>query len=154
MRVEKQCRVDLTGLSREIKVIELIEAGLLIRDDVKIVQLVRARTVDFEVVGSTPAKTPKTENSNVPGFELHRPSSKGTKLLFRVIKAMINQCKPDNASPSHPPLNTLPDSDSVSLPPQYDCDRGDNSFKSSTDELTAFPSPPLCHETLYEGGLV
>ena len=91
MRVEKQCRVDLTGLSREIKVIELIEAGLLIRDDVKIVQLVRARTVDFEVVGSTPAKTPKTENSNVPGFELHRPSSKGTKLLFRVIKAMIKQ---------------------------------------------------------------
>ena len=27
----------------------------------------------------------KTENSKLHGFELHRPSSKGTKLLFRVI---------------------------------------------------------------------
>jgi len=39
------------------------------------------------------AKTQKTENSNLYGFELHRPSSKGTKLLFQVIKAIMNhQC--------------------------------------------------------------
>jgi len=37
------------------------------------------------------AKTPKTENSNLHGFEVHRPSSKGTELLFQVIKAIINQ---------------------------------------------------------------
>ena len=35
--------------------------------------------------------TPKTENSNLHGFEVHRPSSKGTKLLLQVIKAIINQ---------------------------------------------------------------
>ena len=39
---------------------------------------------------SIPAKTPKTENSNLHGFELHRPSSKGTTLLLQVIKAIIN----------------------------------------------------------------
>ena len=37
------------------------------------------------------AKTQKIENSNLHGFELHRPSSKGTKLLLQVIKAIINQ---------------------------------------------------------------
>ena len=40
---------------------------------------------------SVPAKTQKTDNSNLHGFELHRPSSTGTKLLLRVIKAIINQ---------------------------------------------------------------
>jgi len=34
----------------------------------------------------------KTEISNLHEFELYRPSSKGTKLLFQVIKANINQC--------------------------------------------------------------
>jgi len=29
------------------------------------------------------------ENSNSQGFELHRPSIKGTKLLLKVIKAII-----------------------------------------------------------------
>jgi len=33
----------------------------------------------------------KNENSNLHGFEVHRPSSKGTKLLLQVIKAIINQ---------------------------------------------------------------
>ena len=33
----------------------------------------------------------KTESSNLHRFELHRPSSKGTKLLFQVIKAIVNQ---------------------------------------------------------------
>jgi len=36
------------------------------------------------------AKTQKTENSNLHGFELHRPSRKGTKLLFKIVKAIIN----------------------------------------------------------------
>jgi len=33
----------------------------------------------------------KTENSDLHGFEVHWPSSKGTKLLLQVIKAIINQ---------------------------------------------------------------
>jgi len=33
----------------------------------------------------------KTENSNLHGFEVHRPSSKGTKLRLQVIKAIIHQ---------------------------------------------------------------
>jgi len=37
-----------------------------------------------------PAKTQIFENSNLHGCELHRPSSKGTKLLLQVIKAIIN----------------------------------------------------------------
>ena len=61
---------------------------LTIRDDVKLVELVRERgTVSPEVVGSIPAKHPKTENSNLHGFEIHRPPSKSTKLLFQVIKS-------------------------------------------------------------------
>jgi len=41
------------------------------------------------------AKTQQTENSNPHGFELHRPLSKGFKLLLQVIKAIINQsCSP------------------------------------------------------------
>ena len=31
----------------------------------------------------------KPDNSNSHGFELHRPSNKGTKLLLKVIKAII-----------------------------------------------------------------
>jgi len=38
-----------------------------------------------------PAKTHKTENSDVHGFELHRPSYKNTKSLFQLIKAIMNQ---------------------------------------------------------------
>ena len=33
----------------------------------------------------------KTEKPNLHVFELHRPSSKGTKLLFHVTKATINR---------------------------------------------------------------
>ena len=47
--------------------------------------------VSPEVVDSIPAKTKKPENSDLHGFEVYRPSSKGTKLLFQVIKAIINQ---------------------------------------------------------------
>ena len=39
----------------------------------------------------TPAKTQKTENSDLHGFEVHRLSSMGTKLLLQLIKAIINQ---------------------------------------------------------------
>ena len=46
-------------------------------------------TVNSEVFGSIPAKTQKIEDSNLHGFELHRPSSKVTKLLLQVIKAII-----------------------------------------------------------------
>ena len=38
----------------------------------------------YEVVGSIPAK-------HLHGFEINRPSSKGTKLPFQVRKAIINQ---------------------------------------------------------------
>ena len=44
----------------------------------------------------------KTENSNLYGYELHKPSSKGTKLLFQVIKAMMNQSWKKGSS-SHAP---------------------------------------------------
>jgi len=65
-------------------------ADACIRDDVKLAQ----------VVGSILAKTQKIENSNLHGFQLHRPSSKGTKLLLQVIKAIINQgvCALENLS--------------------------------------------------------
>ena len=43
--------------------------------------------VNPEVVGSIPAKIPRTEKSNLHVLELHKPSNKGTKLLFLVIKA-------------------------------------------------------------------
>ena len=49
------------------------------------------RTVNPEVVGSIPAKPPKPEYSNLHGFELHKPSSKGTTLLFQIIKVIVNQ---------------------------------------------------------------
>jgi len=38
-----------------------------------------------------PAKTPKNEDSNLHRFALHRPSSKGTKLLYHMIKTIMNQ---------------------------------------------------------------
>jgi len=41
----------------------------------------------------TKQHTQKTENSNLHGFEVHRLSSKGTKLLFQVIQAIMNQFK-------------------------------------------------------------
>jgi len=44
-----------------------------IRDEVKLAYLVRARTVNSEVVGSILAKTRKPENPDLHGFELHRP---------------------------------------------------------------------------------
>jgi len=47
--------------------------------------------VTTEVVGLDPAKPKNLENSNLHGFELHRPSSKGTKILFQVIQAIMNQ---------------------------------------------------------------
>jgi len=59
---------------------------LYLRDESKLALLVRAKTVNSLVVDSIP---PKTENSNIYGFELHRPSIKGTKLLFHVTKAII-----------------------------------------------------------------
>ena len=69
------------------------------RDDVKLAQLVRARDCP-EVVGSILTKTQNPENSNLHGFEVHRPSSKGTQLLFQVIKAVVNQ----SATKRRPPI--------------------------------------------------
>jgi len=40
------------------------------------------------IVGSTMIP-PKIENSNLYGFELHRPSIKSTAVLFEVIKVII-----------------------------------------------------------------
>ena len=48
-------------------------------------------TVNPEVVSSIPAKTQNPENSDLYGFELRKPSGKGAKLHFQVIKAIINQ---------------------------------------------------------------
>jgi len=64
----------------------------IIGDDAQLAQLVRAWTVNPEVIGSIPAKTQKTENPNLHEFELNRHSSKGTKLLLQVITAIIILC--------------------------------------------------------------
>jgi len=48
-------------------------------------------TVNLEVIGSIPAKHQNTWNSNLNWFDVRRTLSKGTKLLFQVIKANINQ---------------------------------------------------------------
>ena len=58
-------------------------------DDVKLAELVRARECLSRGRRFDSGKNSKTENSNLHGFELHRPSSKGTKLLFQVMKAKI-----------------------------------------------------------------
>jgi len=42
----------------------------------------------------------KTENSNLHGFELHRPSNKGIELLFQVINAFLNQSMNLSISPT------------------------------------------------------
>ena len=49
--------------------------------------------VNPEVVGLIPAKTPKIENLDLHGFELHTLSNKGTELLLQVIKSIINQLR-------------------------------------------------------------
>jgi len=46
----------------------------------------------YEFVTSHIKKNQTIENSNLHGFEVHGPSSKDTKLLLQVIKAIINQC--------------------------------------------------------------
>ena len=59
----------------------------------------------------------KNENSNLHGFEVHRLSSKGTQLLFQVIKAIMNQkniwsaIAPGFCGPPHycAPLVCVPD---------------------------------------------
>jgi len=91
---KEKYRADATG-PRAWNSPLLTALSAVIRNDGKLAQLVivQCRTINPEVVGSFPAKTQKTENSNLHGFELHRPSesSKGTKLLLQVIKAIINQ---------------------------------------------------------------
>ena len=47
--------------------------------------------VNPEFVDSILAKIQIIQSSNLHGFELHRPSSKGTKLLLQVTKAIVNQ---------------------------------------------------------------
>ena len=68
-----------------------VSSSLSIRDDVKVDQLVRARDCQSRGRRVDSGKNSKTKNSNLHGFEVHRPSSKGTKLLFQIIKAIINQ---------------------------------------------------------------
>ena len=52
--------------------------------------MVRAEHCPFLVRQFVSGKTPqKKEKSNLLRFELHRPSNKGNRLLFGVIKAII-----------------------------------------------------------------
>ena len=70
----------------------------LIRDDVKLAHLVRAR--DCRSRGrrfDSGNNSKKIDNSNLHGFEVYRPSSKDTKLLFQVIKSN-HQWTPARAS--------------------------------------------------------
>ena len=65
-----------------------------IRDDEKLAQLVRARDCQSRCHRFDSGKTQKkTENSNLHGLQLHRPSSKGIKLLFQVMIAIKIQCQ-------------------------------------------------------------
>jgi len=48
---------------------------------------------DLKILEYIQAKTQKTENLNLHRFELHRPSSKGTKLLLLVIKLAASSIK-------------------------------------------------------------
>jgi len=53
--------------------------------------IVRAQDCQSQCRRFDSAKPQKSENSYLHGFELHGPSGKGAKLLFQVIKALINQ---------------------------------------------------------------
>ena len=63
------------------------------QDDEKLAQLVRARDCQSRGRRFISDQNPKgnPENSNIHRFELHRPSSQSTDILFQVIKALINQ---------------------------------------------------------------
>ena len=64
----------------------------LIRDDVYLAQLVRAWNCPSRGCRFDSGKNSnKSDNANLHGFELHRPSSKGIKSMFQVIKEIINQ---------------------------------------------------------------
>ena len=54
-------------------------------------RLVIAKMAESFEIGVGSCKNEKTDNSNLHGFEVHRPSSTGTKLLIQVIKAIINR---------------------------------------------------------------
>jgi len=54
-----------------------------------VAQLIRAR--DCQSLGRRVFRL-QPDNSNSHGFELHRPSNKGTKLLLKVIKVIIIIC--------------------------------------------------------------
>jgi len=60
-------------------------------------------------------KNPTTENSNLHGFELHRPSSPGKQLLFQVIKAAIKQLHKHTQNRTHTLFPSLSLSLSLSL---------------------------------------
>ena len=64
--------------------------ALLLRDDAKLAQLVRARDYQSRGRRFDSGQNSKTENSNLHEFKLHRPSIKCTKSLFHVIQATIN----------------------------------------------------------------
>jgi len=63
----------------------------IIQDDVKLAQLVRAQDCQSQGRQFDSGKSSKNENSILHGFEVHRPSIKGTKLLFQVIKAIMHE---------------------------------------------------------------
>ena len=67
----------------------------VIRDDLKLGQLVRARDCQSQGRRFNSGKNPKwkPENSNLHRLDLHRPLRKGTKLLIQVIKTIINQTR-------------------------------------------------------------
>ena len=83
---------DLTFLFHYLSISWLsMSLCLSIRDDVKLAQLVRAQDCQSRGRRFVSDKNSKTEKSNLHGSDLHRPLSKGTKILFQVIKAIINQ---------------------------------------------------------------
>ena len=82
-------------------------------DNVKLAQLVRARDCQSRGCRFDSGRISKTENSKLQGFKVHRPSSKGTKSLFQVVKAIINQSLAQT-NPSH--WNQTPTVDQLENP--------------------------------------
>jgi len=60
----------------------------------KLAQLVRARDCQSRDRRFDSRQNSKKRELKSTGFEVHRPTSKGTKLLFQVIKTIINQSGP------------------------------------------------------------
>jgi len=89
-----------------------------------------------ELPGDTNLFRQKPDNSNSHEFELHRPSNKGTKLLLKVIKAIII-IMVDLLDPEIPGLSAPPEQSSFDfVTSKVRAQLGHLSFQKQEDILT------------------